>query len=162
MRYRDKEYYPLLKVKNSDFLIQSANPKRNLTVFTGGMNRLNSDILFNQWFPLMLNWVFNEGIRRNLKSQKNLHPNIVKSYVSESNFMGLSHSEIRKISGNDFVTVTEDAANWLKTRTVKDSKSIMDTNTFLEQLFFILILLLVFWELAISYPVHHNLSFKRN
>ena len=162
MRYQNKSYNPLLKVKNTAFLIQSAHSKRNLTIATGGMNRLNSEILFNQWFPLMLNWVFNEGIRQNLKSQKDIFPDSVDSYVSESDLKLMSASEMRKLSGNDFVTVTNDAVKWLKSRSVRGSKSLMLSNTFLEYVILILVLLFLLMELVLSYPVHHKLALKRN
>ncbi len=156
MRFNKNQYDSLLKGGGQDILIQSSIRDRNIFLWAAGINELNSDFINNVWYPLIINWIFQEGLRKYLRHQAEIIPELRKSYTKESNLLGYSRDELKAMYQNTdqlSLNVPDDTLKWLQSEITRHLDHKSQSNSVLERMFFIFIVVLFFLELIFSYPI---------
>ncbi|HEO65997.1 MAG TPA: hypothetical protein ENI73_09030 [Spirochaetes bacterium] len=156
VRFNKNQYNSLLKGGGEDILIQSSIRGKNIFLWTAGINELNSDFINNLWYPLIINWIFQEGLRKYLRHQAEIIPELRESYTKESNLLSYSRDELKsmyQIAGESSPNVPDDTLKWLQSEIMRHLDHRSQSNSVLERVFFIFIVLLFFLELVFSYPI---------
>ncbi|MDH4129517.1 MAG: hypothetical protein OEV44_12220, partial [Spirochaetota bacterium] len=223
INYNTNIYNSILKIGLDDLLIQSSLPERNIYLFTAGFNEQNSNIIFDQWFPLLMNWILNDGICKKLNQESviipqkvdfiifqdkilnkvkdknhiktllncylankektfyiikanldnkdkkkiveiikavnyHVNPYFIESYTKESNLLSYSVKELEYLIKPS--KAVNNIKDWFKQQSENKLESFIYKNSILEQLFFIVIILVLFMEMVISYPIGFKPSLK--
>ncbi|GMT48711.1 MAG: hypothetical protein IEMM0008_0250 [bacterium] len=156
VRFNNNQYDSLLKAGRQDLLIQSSVRSRNIFLWTAGINGLNSNFMNNLWYPLIINWIFQEGLRKYLRHQGDIVPELRKSYTKESNLLAYSRDELESMYQNmglSSLNLPVDTKKWLQSEVMTHLDYKSQSNGLLEKLFFIIIVLIFFLELIFSYPI---------
>ncbi len=156
VRFNNNQYDSLLKAGGQDLLIQSSVKGRNLFLWTAGINGLNSNVMNNLWYPLIMNWIFQEGLRKYLRYQGDIIPELRKSYTKESNLTSYSRNKLKSMyqsMGHSSLNIPVDTKKWLQAEVMKHLDHKSQSNSLLEKIFFIIIVLIFFLEHIFSYPI---------
>lgn len=156
MTYDKNQLIPLFHLNNHPFIFTSINEKKNIHIVNAGVNQENSNILFQQWFPVLMKSIFEKGLKQKLRESNFISIDSNRS-LYESNLISYNFDELKKKYKRKHLMVTESVDQWLKMSQQSLKKSTLQRNSILEKIALILIIIIIFTEFIISY----NIKFTR-